>query len=209
MLIVNGAQHGLAVTLMALLKPGDVIAADALTYSGFKVLAEALHLEVVPIPVSDQGPDLAALDKLCRSRSVRAVYSMPTLHNPLGWVMPLTQREHLVAIARQHDLTIIEDAAYAFLVEDPPPSVDRPGAGAHGVRLGPVEEHRHRPARRFHCGPAKRRRTRTHDPGDHLEHPGRHDGHRLRLARRRHRDRAGGTRSATTHRRGKHWRPRC
>jgi DNA-binding transcriptional MocR family regulator len=119
-LIVNGAQQGLAVTLMALLKPGDVIAADALTYSGFKVLAEALHLEVVAIPFSDQGPDLAALEKLCRSRSVRAVYSMPTLHNPLGWVMPLAQREQLVSIARCHDLTLIEDAAYAFLVENPP-----------------------------------------------------------------------------------------
>jgi len=120
-LIVNGAQQGLAVTLMAQLNPGDVIAADALTYSGFKVLAEALHLEVVAIPVTANGPDLATLDKLCRSRPVRAVYSMPTLHNPLGWVMPLDQREHLVAIARQHDLTIIEDAAYAFLVDNPPP----------------------------------------------------------------------------------------
>ncbi|MFZ3280529.1 PLP-dependent aminotransferase family protein [Pseudomonas sp.] len=119
-LIVNGAQQGLAVTLMALLKPGDVIAADALTYSGFKVLAEALHLEVVAIPVNNHGPDLAALEKLCRSRSVRAVYSMPTLHNPLGWVMPSEQREQLVAIARRHDLTIIEDAAYAFLVDNPP-----------------------------------------------------------------------------------------
>ncbi|WP_277762177.1 PLP-dependent aminotransferase family protein [Pseudomonas sp. A34-9] len=122
-LIVNGAQQGLAVTLMALLKPGDVIAADALTYSGFKVLAEALHLEVVAIPFSDKGPDLAALDKLCHSRSVRAVYSMPTLHNPLGWVMPQAQREQLVAIARRHHLTIIEDAAYAFLVENPPPAL--------------------------------------------------------------------------------------
>jgi len=35
-LIVTGAQQGLAVTMMALLQPGDVIAADALTYSGFK-----------------------------------------------------------------------------------------------------------------------------------------------------------------------------
>jgi DNA-binding transcriptional MocR family regulator len=50
---------------------------------------------------------------------------MPTLHNPLGWVMPLEQREELVAIARRHDLTLIEDAAYAFLVENPPrPLVD-------------------------------------------------------------------------------------
>jgi DNA-binding transcriptional MocR family regulator len=119
-LMVSGAQHGLAVTMMALLQPGDVIAADALTYSGFIVLAEALHLEIVPIPVTGQGPDLEALERLCRSRRVRAVYSMPTLHNPLGWVMSADQRESLVTIARRHDLLIIEDAAYAFLAEDPP-----------------------------------------------------------------------------------------
>lgn len=120
-LIVSGAQHGLAVTMMALLKPGDVIAADALTYSGFKVLAEALHLEIVPIPVTPAGPDLDALATLCRRRSVRAVYAMPTLHNPLGWVMDLAWRNHLVSIARAHDLLIIEDAAYAFLAVNPPP----------------------------------------------------------------------------------------
>ncbi|MEO4016653.1 PLP-dependent aminotransferase family protein [Pseudomonas rossensis] len=119
-LMVSGAQHGLAVTMMALLQPGDVIAADALTYSGFIVLAEALHLEIVPIPVTGQGPDLEALDSLCRSRRVRAVYSMPTLHNPLGWVMSADQRDSLVTIARKHDLLIIEDAAYAFLAENPP-----------------------------------------------------------------------------------------
>jgi len=119
-LMVSGAQHGLAVTMMALLQPGDVIAADALTYSGFIVLAEALHLEIVPIPVTEEGPDLEALDRLCRSRRVRAVYTMPTLHNPLGWVMSADQRESLVTIARRHDLLIIEDAAYAFLAENPP-----------------------------------------------------------------------------------------
>ncbi|PLR63361.1 GntR family transcriptional regulator [Pseudomonas sp. QC2] len=120
-LLVSGAQHGLAVTMMALLKPGDVIAVDALTYSGFKVLAETLHLDVVAIPVTAAGPDLDALQTLCRKRPVRAVYSMPTLHNPLGWVLSLDQRQALVAIARQHNLMIIEDAAYAFLVEDAPP----------------------------------------------------------------------------------------
>lgn len=119
-LVVSGAQHGLAVTLMALLKPGDVIAVDALTYSGFKVLAETLHLEIVAIPVTASGPDLEYLHSLCRRRPVRAVYSMPTLHNPLGWVLSLEQRERLVAIARQHNLMIIEDGAYAFLAEDAP-----------------------------------------------------------------------------------------
>lgn len=120
-LVVSGAQHGLAVTMMALLKPGDVVAVDALTYSGFKVLAETLHLEIVAIPVTADGPDLEALQQLCRKRPVRAVYSIPTLHNPLGWVMSLAQREQLVAVARQHHLMIIEDAAYAFLADDAPP----------------------------------------------------------------------------------------
>ena len=120
-LVVSGAQHGLAVSMMTLLKPGDVVAVDALTYSGFKVLAETLHLELVAVPVTPCGPDLDHLHSLCRQRPVRAVYSMPTLHNPLGWVMSLAQRERLVAIARQHNLMIIEDGAYAFLAEDAPP----------------------------------------------------------------------------------------
>jgi DNA-binding transcriptional MocR family regulator len=52
---------------------------------------------------------------------VRAVYAMPTLHNPLGWVMSATRRRELVAIARQHGLIVIEDAAYAFLAQAAPP----------------------------------------------------------------------------------------
>ena len=118
--IVNGAQQGLATTVMALLQPGDVVATDALTYPGFKVLAEAHRLELAPIPAAGHGPDLDALEHLCKSRRVRAIYAMPTLHNPLGWVMGASRRRQLVAIARRHGLLIIEDAAYAFLAEDPP-----------------------------------------------------------------------------------------
>ncbi|VVD98752.1 GntR family transcriptional regulator [Pandoraea iniqua] len=120
-LIVSGGQHGLATTAMALLEPGDVVAVDALTYPGFKLAAEACRLELAPIPSAGHGPDLDALAALCRQRRVRAVYTMPTLHNPLGWVMSATRRRELVAIARQHDLLLIEDAAYAYLAEDAPP----------------------------------------------------------------------------------------
>lgn len=119
-LIVSGAQHGLAVTVMGLLKPGDVVAVDALTYPGFKVVAAAHGVELVPIAVSTQGPDLDAFEQLCRSRRVKAVYAMPTLHNPMGWVLDLAWRERLVRIARQYRLLIIEDAAYAFLAANPP-----------------------------------------------------------------------------------------
>jgi len=119
-LIVSGAQHGLAATATALLQPGDVVAVDALTYPGFKVVAEANRLELAPIPMAGEALDLNALERLCMNRPVRAVYVMPTLHNPLGWVMGAQQRQQLVSIARKHGLLIIEDAAYAFLAEDAP-----------------------------------------------------------------------------------------
>lgn len=120
-LFVSGAQHGLTTVAMALFEPGDVVAVDALTYPGFKLAAEANRLELAPIPVAANGPDLDALSALCKRRRVRAVYVMPTLHNPLGSVMSATRRRELVAIARRHGLILIEDAAYAFLVQDAPP----------------------------------------------------------------------------------------
>lgn len=119
-LIVNGAQHGLTVAVMGLLRPGDVVAVDALTYPGFKALAELYHLEIIAIPQLSNGPDLTALNQLCQKRRVRAVYTMPTLHNPLGWVMTSSQRKQLAQIARNYDLLIIEDAAYSYLVTNPP-----------------------------------------------------------------------------------------
>lgn len=153
-LLVSGAQHGLTTTAMALFEPGDVVAVDALTYPGFKLAAEASRLELVPIPAAGNGPDLDALDALCKRRKVRAVYTMPTLHNPLGWVMSLARRRELVAIARRHGLVIIEDAAYAFLVEDAPPPLAALApeitvyvssfskSVATGLRVGFVHTHR-------------------------------------------------------------------
>ncbi|QZN97140.1 PLP-dependent aminotransferase family protein [Symbiopectobacterium purcellii] len=120
-LVVNGAQHGLTVAVMGLLKPGDVVAVDALIYPGFIALARLCHLELVAIPAHANGPDLDAFRQICQRRRIRAVYTMPTLHNPLGWVLNDEQRKKLTLIARTFDLLIIEDAAYAFLVRRPPP----------------------------------------------------------------------------------------
>ena len=106
---------------MATLTPGSVVAVDALTYPGFKVLAHALHLELAPVPVTASGPDLDALEDRCATRPVRAIYTMPTLHNPLGAVMNQPDRARLVGIARRHGQLLIEDASYAYLAEDPPP----------------------------------------------------------------------------------------
>lgn len=132
-LLVSGAQHGLTLAAMALFEPGDVIAVDALTYPGFKLAAECARLELAAVPAAAPaadaaandggGMDLDALAELCRRRRVRGVYTMPTLHNPLGWVAGPAWRAALAAIVRQHGLTLIEDGAYAFLADKAPPAL--------------------------------------------------------------------------------------
>ena len=121
LLWVEGAQHGLMLSGLAFLQPGDVVAVDSLSYPGFKLVAEALRLELLAIPARGAGPDLAQLEAACRRRRVRALYTMPTLHNPLGWVMGLQRRRELVALARRQEILLIEDGAYAYLADNAAP----------------------------------------------------------------------------------------
>lgn len=118
--MVSGAQHGLATVVLAMFNPGDVIAVDALTYPGFKALAQTYHIDLVAIPITADGPNLAALEQLSRQRNIRGYFTMPTLHNPLGWGMDLASRKILVNLARKYHFWLIEDGSYAFLQHKAP-----------------------------------------------------------------------------------------
>ncbi|NVO57780.1 PLP-dependent aminotransferase family protein [Rhodobacteraceae bacterium B1Z28] len=122
LLVTSGAQHGLSITCLGLLRHGDVIATDALTYPGFKSAAALRGIEPAPIEgvIGIMDPD--DLDRQCCQRDIRAVYLMPTVQSPLGSVMDEPTRKRLLEVARRHDLILIEDATYAFLEPDPPPS---------------------------------------------------------------------------------------
>jgi len=124
-LIVNGAQQGLSVAIMAMFQPGDVLAIDELTYPGMKNLAQQAHLDLVPVPQRPGygGMDLDRLEALCHKRPVRGIYTMPTLHNPLGLVMSEADRVRLAAMAEKHGFVIVEDGAYSFLAEPAPPPI--------------------------------------------------------------------------------------
>ncbi|WP_420557064.1 PLP-dependent aminotransferase family protein [Roseovarius sp.] len=123
LLVTSGGQHGLATVALGLLRSGDRVATDTLTYPGFKSVAALQGLDLVPVEGRHGVMDPDDLERQCRARKVRAVYLMPTVHNPLGAVMDEATRLRLIEIARAHDLLLIEDAAYAFLEPDPPPSL--------------------------------------------------------------------------------------
>lgn len=123
LVVTSGGQHGLAILALGFFRRGDAIATDTLTYPGFKSVAALQGVELVPVEGRDGVMNPDELEKQCRMQKLRAVYLMPTVHNPLGTVMDEATRQRLVEVARKNDLLVIEDAAYAFLESDPPPSL--------------------------------------------------------------------------------------
>ena len=114
-ILTAGSQHGLDIALRVLTRPGSILAVEELTYPGMKLHAEDRALELAAFPSDVDGPDLDALANLCSRRRIAAIYTIPTVHNPLGYTMSQQQRDRLVEIARRSDCAIIEDGTYAFL----------------------------------------------------------------------------------------------
>lgn len=123
LVISAGAQNaGLALTL-ALTEPGDLILADEITYPGFLAMAEQTHRRVRGVPMDEEGMIPEALGEVCQREDPRALYLIPTLHNPTGMVIPERRREVLAAVAQDHDLFVLEDDTLRRLAPDPPPTV--------------------------------------------------------------------------------------
>ena len=120
-IVTTGAQHGLAICLGALLRPGDVLLTEPLTYPGIRAVAELFKLRIRSVAQDDEGILPDALDLACREDSARALYCMPTLQNPTGAVMSAERRQAIATVLRKYRLPVIEDDIYRFLTDAPPP----------------------------------------------------------------------------------------
>lgn len=120
-LLTNGGQHAILILLSVLARHGDTIAVEQLTYPGFKAAAEQLGIQPVGVALDDAGLRPDALDAACRTRTIRLLYVMPTLHNPTTVTMPEERRREIAAVCRRHDLAVIEDDVYGFLRDKPLP----------------------------------------------------------------------------------------
>ncbi len=120
LLVCPGAQ-GALLALVAILGKGDApIAVEALTYPGFRSLAEHLAIPLAPVAMDAEGLDPEAFESICRTRKPRLLYCTPTLHNPTTATMSLERREAVIAVARKYGILIVEDDAYGKLSGDSP-----------------------------------------------------------------------------------------
>jgi DNA-binding transcriptional MocR family regulator len=116
-----GAQQGLALALGALLQPGDAVLTECLAYHGLKTLARHSGWRVGGLAMDHEGLRPDAFEAAILATGARVLAVLPTLQNPTGRIMSLARREAIVAIAREHDVTIVEDDIYGAYAEGAPP----------------------------------------------------------------------------------------
>jgi GntR family transcriptional regulator/MocR family aminotransferase len=125
-LIVSGSQAALRVAAAVLLGPGDRVAMEEPGYPGARAALAAGGAELVPVPVDDEGMDVASLRK--RGVHIRAAYVTPSHQYPLGASMSAARRFALLDWAHRRQAWILEDdydSEYRY--------VSRPLGALHGM----------------------------------------------------------------------------
>lgn len=149
-IVSAGTQHAIFLAFAATTRPGDALFTESVTYHGAKAAASLLNVKLVPLAMDRYGLLPDAFARAARARTARVLYTIPSLHNPTGLVMPEKRRREIAAVAEKYGITIIEDDTYSFLLEKTPPPLaafapDRTiflsGLGksiASGMRIGYV-----------------------------------------------------------------------
>ncbi|MDQ3262121.1 MAG: PLP-dependent aminotransferase family protein [Myxococcota bacterium] len=108
-LVTRGSQMALDLLARELVRPGDVVAVEAL---GYRPAWEALRLagaELVPVRVDDGGLVVAEVEALANRRPLRAVYVTPHHQYPSTRVLSAARRLALLELARRRRFAILED----------------------------------------------------------------------------------------------------
>ncbi|MEM7096023.1 MAG: PLP-dependent aminotransferase family protein [Actinomycetota bacterium] len=143
-LIVSGSLQALDLVNEAMLSPGDTVLIEMATYGGMVSRLQRLGVDYVGMDLDDDGivPDALrwTLDDLAaRGITPKYLYTIPTVQNPTGSVMPLQRRDEILAIAREYGIAIFEDECYADLTwgcERPPSLRALDGDGGQVIYCG-------------------------------------------------------------------------
>lgn len=122
-LIVSGSLQALDLINQAFLRPGDTVIIEQATYGGMVTRLQQAGVSWVGVELDDQGivPEHLAevLDGLSADGiTPRYLYTIPTVQNPTGSVMPIERRRQILDLVRQYGVPIFEDDCYADLVWD-------------------------------------------------------------------------------------------
>jgi len=136
--VTGGNSQALDLVSSVFAKPGDTVFVEEPSYFlAFQIFRDH-GLNIVGIPVDDDGLSVESLQRELESHQPAFLYTIPSYHNPGGQSTTAARRERIVALAREHDFLVVADEVYQLLYyyAAPPPAYGTMTVSEHVVSLG-------------------------------------------------------------------------
>jgi 2-aminoadipate transaminase len=142
-LVVSGSLQALDLVNQSLLARGDTVIMEQETYQGSLNRLTKLGVNVVGVPLDQDGMRMDALAKALadlKSRGItpKYIYTIPTVQNPTGTILPEARRAELLKLSQQYGVPIFEDDCYADLIWDGqrPPAIHAMSETGNVIHIG-------------------------------------------------------------------------
>ncbi|WDZ96028.1 PLP-dependent aminotransferase family protein [Herbaspirillum sp. WKF16] len=127
--VTQGTQMALHLAAAALIRPGDTVVMERLSYPPAWAIFRALGARVEVVDIDADGCVVQQVEDLCRRMPIRFIYLTPHHQFPSTVSLRADRREKLLALAAQHAFSIIEedyDHEYHFAGRPYPPLASGP-----------------------------------------------------------------------------------
>ncbi len=134
LVVSAGASQALDLVCTRFARRGDTIFVEEPTYFLALEIFRDHGLQVVGIPIDEEGIRLDALQEALLHHRPAFLYTVPSFQNPSGTTMSVARREQLMAVSQAHELLIVADEVYQLLdfgTAPPPPLA----AHCHAARV--------------------------------------------------------------------------
>ena len=108
-LVTNGFTEGLDILLSTYTKPGDRVICEAPTHHTTIKMMKAYGLEVIGVPMDEQGILVDELEEAIKKYQPKWVYLTPSYQNPTGIVMSAERRGLVYKVLCKYRTACIED----------------------------------------------------------------------------------------------------
>jgi 2-aminoadipate transaminase len=145
-LITSGSLQSLDLVNKLMLSKGDTIIIEGATYGGAMGRLSGMGVNYVGVDLDDDGICMESLENTLKDLKAKGItpkfiYTIPTVQNPTGSVMPVDRRKRMLELADEYGVAIFEDDCYADLIWDGerPPAIyalDREDGGRRVLYCG-------------------------------------------------------------------------
>jgi len=118
--LTDSTTQAIDLAMRFLVQPGDVVAVDDPSYFRLLPLLKAHRVEVVAIPLTPEGPDVAALEAVFAARSPRLYLTVGGFHNPTGLSLSPAIAHRVLKLVERRQVVVIEDEIFADFEPGPP-----------------------------------------------------------------------------------------